>query len=444
MDEDSMSTNLVAFVIEGYNRYSIAALAGILDQELPYLRLAFLQGGTGLGQQVRELAAHHRRVVLAFSFMTPQFPKVIATLEGLYPLPDNVILIAGGPHPSGDPLGTLQLGFDVLVLGEGEVTFPELLRRLFAGEPYHDVAGIAFLEAAEGNGQPRLVRTPRRPWADLNAYPPFSLKHGKLSAVEITRGCPWACSFCQTPFFLGGCMRYRSVEQVVYWLRRAREKASRASGGMRYARFISADCFCYGSPDGRHPNLEAVERLLHAVSTLMGKENTFFGSFPSEVRPNSVSTEGMALIKKYCANDNVVIGAQSGSPRMLQLIHRGHTIDDVFRAAEIIVASGLRCLVDFIFGLPGETPEDRELTLAAIQRLTQIGATINSHFFIPLPGTPLAHTVPGAPDRETLHFLENLTLEKQELGRWKGRLTTLASMEMLPEYSGSILAQPSS
>ena len=64
--------------------------------------------------------------------------------------------------------------------------------------------------------------------------------------------------------------------------------------------------------------------------------------------------------------------------------------------------------------------------------------------FIPLPGTPLAHTMPGAPDRETLHFLENLTLEKQELGRWKGRLTTLASMEMLPEYSGSILAQPSS
>ncbi len=427
----TFETDLVAFVIEGYNRYSIAALAGLLDQEMPDLPLAFLQGRPRLGDEVRALAARHRRVVLAFSFMTPQLPQILPALESLHPRPENVILVAGGPHPSGDPLGTLQMGFDVVVLGEGEVTFPELLRRIFAGEPYDDVAGIAYLRGAGGNGDLQFARNPRRPWVDLDAYPPFSLKHKKLAAIEITRGCPWACSFCQTPFFLGGRMRYRSVERIVYWLRRAREEL-----GMRYARFISADCFCYGSPDGRHPDLEQVERLLHAVSSLMGKENTFFGSFPSEVRPNSVSKEGIALIKKYCANDNVVIGAQSGSPRMLERIHRGHTIEDVYRAAEIIVASGLKCFVDFIFGLPGETPEDRELTLTAIQRLTEMGAIINSHFFIPLPGTPLAHSVPGAPDAETLLFLERLTSGKQELGRWKGRLATLAAMEALPVVAG--------
>ncbi|MFQ5344317.1 MAG: TIGR04013 family B12-binding domain/radical SAM domain-containing protein, partial [Anaerolineae bacterium] len=424
--------DLVVFVIEGYNRYSIAALAGLLDQEMPDLPLAFLQNRPRLGREVRELAEGHRRVVLAFSFMTPQLPEILTALENLDPRPDNVMLVAGGPHASGDPLGTLQLGFDVVVLGEGEHTFPELLHRIFAeelfdrfdGAQYTDVAGIAFLTAAEGNGTLRLVRTPRRPWTDLNGYPPFSLKHRKLAAIEITRGCPWACSFCQTPFFLGGRMRYRTVEQIVYWLRRAKEEV-----GMRYARFISADCFCYGSPDGRTPDLESVERLLYEVSHLMGKENTFFGSFPSEVRPNSVSREGIALIRKYCANDNVVIGAQSGSPRMLELIRRGHTIEDVFRASEIIVAAGLKCLVDFIFGLPGETPADRELTLAAIQRLTAMGATINSHFFMPLPGTPLANSQPGAPDAETLLFLERLTSDRQELGRWKGRLANLAAVE---------------
>jgi B12-binding domain/radical SAM domain protein len=458
-----LSTSLVIFVIEGFNRYSVAALAGILDQEMPDLPLAFLQNRPRLGQEVRELATHHRQVVLAFSFMTPQLPQILTALENLDPLPDNVTLVAGGPHASGDPLGTLQLGFDVLVTGEGEVTFPELLRRIFAGEFYADVAGIAYLQepGSGGAGEQRIEDrrsriedrgskivfdppssilyplssalrhprspaqiTPRRPWVDLNAYPPFSLKHKKLAAIEITRGCPWACSFCQTPFFLGGRMRYRSVEQIVYWLRRAQEEL-----GMRYARFISADCFCYGSADGRHPNLEPVERLLYEVSRLMGKENTFFGSFPSEVRPNSVSREGMALIGKYCANDNVVIGAQSGSPRMLEHIHRGHTIEEVFQAAEIIVASGLKCIVDFIFGLPGETPEDRELTLVAIQRLTEIGATINSHFFMPLPGTPLANTLPGAPDQETLLFLERLTSDRHELGRWKGRLKSLAAVE---------------
>ncbi len=417
--------DLLVFILEGYNRYSIAALAGILNQELPELPLVFLQGRSNLKGRLQELAGQHRQVVVAFSFMSPQLPQIVPILENLGELPANTTLVAGGPHAGGDPLGTLQLGFEVLVIGEGEVTFPALLRRMLAGEGYEDVPGIACLDAA---GKP--VRNRRGSWVNLNAYPPYSLVHNKLAAIEITRGCPWACSFCQTPFFMGGKMRYRGVDQIVYWLKRAREEL-----GMRYARFISADCLCYGSPDGRYPNLDMVEKLLFAVSGLMGRENTFFGSFPSEVRPGSVSKEGMALIKKYSINDNIVLGAQSGSPRMLKAIHRGHTVEEVFEAAEIVTGSGLKCIVDFIFGLPGETREDQELSLAAIRRLTRIGATINSHFFYPLPGTPLAHTVAGAPDKETLLFLENLTLEKHELGRWKGRLKTLAAMESLPLLS---------
>lgn len=414
-----MKSNAVIFVLEGYNRYSIAALAGILDQEMPDLSLHFLQGGPKLGEKVRELAARYRQVAMAFSFMTPQLPQVWNSLDSLEPLPDNITLIAGGPHPSGDPDRTLNMGFDVLVAGEGEVAFPELLRCLFAGKSYAEVPNLAFFDETG-----KFVRNRRTRWVNLDDYPPFSIKHRKMAAIEITRGCPWACSFCQTPFFMGGRMRYRSVEWVVYWLKQAREK-----WGARYARFISADCFCYGSPDGRHPDLEPVERLLYEVSSLMGRENTFFGSFPSEVRPGSVSWEGLELLKKYSANDNIVIGAQSGSPRMLQLIHRGHTVEEVTESVELVRSAGLRCIVDFIFGLPGETAEDRELTIEFIKKLAAMGATINSHFFMPLPGTPLANSVMGVPDPEIIYFLENLTREKQELGRWKGRLNSVAAME---------------
>jgi B12-binding domain/radical SAM domain protein len=414
--------DLLAFVIEGYNRYSIAALAGIVEQELPGLPLTFLNGRPELAHDIRRLALKRRHLIVAFSFMTPQLPRIAPMLAALQPLPENVTLVAGGPHPSGEPLGTLQLGFDVLVMGEGEVALPALLRRLLAGQDYGDLPGLAYLDEA---GQ--LARNRRGPWVDLDAYPPFSVRSKMLAAIEITRGCPWACSFCQTPFFLGGKMRYRSVERVLYWLKQARQAV-----GMRYARFISADCFCYGSPDGRRPDLEQVEKLLRAVSDLMGRENTFFGSFPSEVRPGSVSREGLALLKRYSANDNIVIGAQSGSPRMLQAIHRGHTIKDIYETAELVVEAGLRCIVDFIFGLPDETPEDRALTVEAINRLAGLGATINSHFFYPLPGTPLARTIPGPPDEETLCFLEQLTREKHELGRWKGRLKTVEAMQTIP------------
>jgi B12-binding domain/radical SAM domain protein len=422
-----MTQNGVIFVIEGYNRYSIAALAGVLDEVMPELPLHFLNGGERLGSQVADLAAQYQQVVVACSFMTPQLPQVITSLNSLFPLPDNVSLIAGGPHPSGDPSGTLRLGFKALVTGEGESAFPELLRRIFAEKPFDDIPNLAFLD-----DDGLLRRNRRGPWVNLDDYPPFSVVHRKMAAIEITRGCPWACTFCQTPFFLGGKMRYRSVDKVVYWLRQARER-----WGARYARFISADCFCYGSPDGRTPNLEKVEHLLYEVSALMGRENTFFGSFPSEVRPGSVSRKGLELLKKYSVNDNIVIGAQSGSPQMLKRIHRGHSVEDVLETAELVVGAGLRCIVDFIFGLPDETPEDRELTINLINQLTAIGATINSHFFMPLPGTPLANSVMGAPDPEILLFLENLTTERHELGRWKGRLKSIAAMEeVIPVLAG--------
>lgn len=416
-----MSQDLVVFVVEGYNRYSIAALAGILDQGLPQLPVAFVQSRELLAR-LDELARQHRRVVLAFSFMSPQLPQLMPLLVSLEARPDNATLVAGGPHPSGEPASTLRLGFDVVVMGEGEATFPALLRRIFAGEGYADLPGIAYLD---DDGE--VKRNRRGPWVELDAYPPYSIRHNKLAAIEITRGCPWGCTFCQTTFFLGGRMRYRSVEQILHWLRLARQEVD-----MRFARFISADCFNYGSPDGRTPDLAQVEKLLYSVSSLMGRENTFFGSFPSEVRPESVSREAIGLVKRYAANDNIVIGAQSGSQRMLDAIHRGHTVEDVFNATEIVAGAGLKCLVDFIFGMPGETAADRELSLAAIRRLTKMGATINSHFFYPLPGTPLAHTVAGPPDPETLRFLETLTLQKFETGRWKARLKTVDAMQLLP------------
>ena len=414
-------TDCVLFVIEGYNRYSIAALAGLLDQELPAVVQQFHQERRGLAERVQQLSRQHGQVIVAFSFMSPQLPQILPRLETLADRPANVTLVAGGPHASGEPLGTLEMGFDLVVAGEGEIAFPELIRRRQAGRPCDDVPGVALLD--EG----WLKQNRRAPWVNLDDYPPFSIKQRKLATIELTRGCPWACSFCQTPFFLGGKMRYRSVEQIVYWLKRAR-----AEVGMKYARFISADCFAYGSQTGRELDFDSVERLLRAVSGLMGKENTFFGSFPSEVRPGSVDRAAIELVKKYSANDHIVVGAQSGSNRMLAAIHRGHTIEQVYETAEIVVAAGFACVVDFIFGLPGETPTDQAQTVEAIRRLTRIGARINSHFFYPLPGTPLAHSVAGEPDRDTLLFLERLTSDKHEMGRWKGRLKTLEAMQSLP------------
>ena len=129
--------------------------------------------------------------------------------------------------------------------------------------------------------------------------------------------------------------------------------------------------------------------------------------------------EGIVLLRDHVANDNIIIGAQSGSERMLDLSHRGHTVDDIYRAVGITLDAGLVANVDFIFGMPGETAEDGELTLKVMGDLARMGARIHSHAFMPLTGTPWANESPGEVDEKTRSFLYDLAGSHQQYGQWR-------------------------
>ncbi|MEZ4631657.1 MAG: TIGR04013 family B12-binding domain/radical SAM domain-containing protein [Deinococcales bacterium] len=416
--------NAIAFIDYSYNRYSLAVLTGVLEEnpdfaDLPihFLRAPREGGIEGhkaeeLNQAVIKLAASYDRLVVAFSFHTPNIMAMASAISLLKTAltsskTTNVLLIAGGPHPSGDPLGTLEMGIDVVVVGEGELSLPQLLEHYFSGKDYRQVLGLSYLQAAKYHfsGRPKPI--------DLSDYPPFALKHRRFAPIEIGRGCPWACSFCQTPFLMGGRMRYRSVESTVHYATLAKQ------AGLRDLRFITPVAFAYGSEDGRTVNLAAIEALLEPLSHIYGKEHLFFGSFPSEVRPESVSDEALSLVKRYCANDNIIIGAQSGSERMLKAMHRGHGVAEVIEATKLIIGHGMTANVDFIFGMPGEAAEDIAASLALMDKLTQMGARVHSHTFMPLVGTPMSQQKPGVVDESTRNMLENLRSQGLEYGHWK-------------------------
>jgi B12-binding domain/radical SAM domain protein len=187
---------------------------------------------------------------------------------------------------------------------------------------------------------------------------------------------------------------------------------------LRDLRFVTPDALSYGT-QGREPNLEELERLLKAVGSIYGKDHVYLGSFPSEVRPDTVTKEAVELIKAHVANDNLVIGAQSGSQRVLDLMHRGHSAEDVYRAVATITRAGLVANVDVIFGLPGETDADVKLTLKMMEDLGAMGARVHTHTFIPLAGTPLADAPPGRVDLETRNVLGRLAGEGKQFGSWQ-------------------------
>jgi len=206
----------LAFILTPYNKNSIAALTGALetDPRTEALPLHFVRTRGDWVRRVSRLARKHERLIVALSFATPNAPTVAQELARLRTLDlPGVTVIAGGPHPSGDPQGTLVMGVDAVVIGEGESTLPALAKRLLVGE---SIAGSPGVVTHDADGQ--IVRGPRPPRVNLDDYPPCGLRHRRFGPIEISRGCPWACSFCQTPFLFGGRMRHRSVEAIAAWL----------------------------------------------------------------------------------------------------------------------------------------------------------------------------------------------------------------------------------
>ena len=104
---------------------------------------------------------------------------------------------------------------------------------------------------------------------------------------------------------------------------------------------------------------------------------------------------------------------------MLDLSHRGHTVEDIYRAVQITLDAGFIANVDFIFGMPGETEGDQAHTRKVIEDLAAMGARIHSHAFMPLAGTPWADAPPGDVDPKTRDLLERLTGSGQQFGQWR-------------------------
>ncbi|MCX9084661.1 MAG: TIGR04013 family B12-binding domain/radical SAM domain-containing protein [Candidatus Methanoperedens sp.] len=329
--------------------------------------------------------------IMIYSFATSQASYIFKETADCK---TRLALIAGGPHPSARPEETLGY-FDYVVIGEGEETLPELIDVIQNNGDVSSVKGIAYKKGNE------IVFTGKRDQVDLDKYPPFDpdIMH---NTIEITRGCPFACTYCQTPQLFGHNMRHRSIDMI-----------SRYAKFLGDVRFTSPNAFAYGS-DGVHPRFEKIESLLRALSP----ENIYFGTFPSEARPEFVTDKILELIQTYCKNTTINMGGQSGSQRMLEKIRRKHTVEDIIIGAEKCLDHGFTPVVDFIFGLPDETEEDQLETLDLIKWLTGNGGKVHSHYFMPLPGTEFENSIPSPLSKKVKKVMGELALLGKTTGVW--------------------------
>ncbi len=392
-------------ILLGYreNKKAIATLIGYLEKQttdLPPIKVHILKS-----DEVPDLPGES---IAAFSFLSTRWNQVKKII--LANKDKEIVFVGGGPHPAGKWQELLEKNFfQIIFTGEGEKAFYQFTQFIAGNLELNTIKGICY------NDDGKIICNPLDPLPSLDLSPGYTRRYSIFPSIEISRGCPYLCQYCQTPFLLGRKPRHRSLENTLHIVDIYLKK------GKKDFRFISPNAFGYLDPSPKDDYLFL--KLITALhNKIDGKGRIFIGSFPSEVRPDYVTPAKVEIVKKYCSNDNLVLGAQSGSSKILKKMKRAHSVEDVINAVEIIISYGLIANVDFIFGNPGETEEDIEATIWLIHKLIEMGAKIHGHYFMPLPGTPWEKEKPVKWPKKYLRIIGDLSRKGQLYGSWSNQL----------------------
>lgn len=390
-----MKKKRIAFRVFSGNRLTIPLLLNVWEKNRLDRHFQILAVVGEPGRLTRaQLAALRGSDVCIYSFMTPHLPLIAAELRALRPAGrTRPLLVAGGPHVTGEQELARACGFDILFRGPGEENFLRFGRDLLA-------AGIGALSQA--GHYPAIMAPHAGPDAGQGweEYFPFSKYVPTVPPLEIARGCFWKCRYCQT----GGTRpRFRSPDSIKRYLDELRRR------GLPRVSFISPSALEFGCARPRRPDLERIEGLLHACRAA-GFRFSEFGIFPSEIRPDTVNAEVLGLLRRTVSNRRLTFGAQSASPARLAAIGRGHSAAAIENAVAAANEAGFTANLDFIIALPGETVAERRRLLEFMSSMRKkYRVYFQLHHFFPLAGSAFALRLPsflGADERRAFCALK--------------------------------------
>jgi len=333
-------------------------------------------------QTVQAVAAERPDVVGISSFTTLSPNTAYALAKGLRARLGAVPLVMGGPHVTSFARTILDEcpDVDVLVPGDGEVVFTELVDRLAANGPYDDVRGLLY-RGASGNP---VATPPAEVVRDIDRFPhparhiykhhlycplPSLSPRRPATSMITSRGCPWAkCRFCYQGGEYATPYRRRSPENVVDEVGRLVK-----DWGIRNIVFWD-DNFC------------VMPKWIDAFCDLLDRQR--LGVIWSVLgRADTVTPE---MLKRMAASGcySIQYGIESGNPQILELVNKGHTLDQCRDAVRWAKQAGLDTRAFFILGFPTETPEMSRETLRFACELN-IDYVVFFAYHVP-PGTALA------------------------------------------------------
>jgi len=332
-----------------------------------------------LEDRLREAIEEFQPDLVAVTCLTTEVYNAQTLLKEAKALRPQAFTVAGGHHASLLPADFQLPCVDAIVIGEGEVTFKELLKTLDlsrSGDRAEALAQVDGLAWRKGESE-WIFNRPQRLLPSLDTLPIparnlaaryfqeyFFLFDKPHTLIATSRGCPFKCNFCSVWKFYHGKCRYMSAERVVDEV----EAAETSS-----ISFVD-DNFLAHVPRA----FKIVERIRHR-----GIKKTF----GMQARTDTISKHPDLLAAwREIGLETVLIGFEAATQAQLDAVSKGATIEQNERAMDIL--NGLHVHMWGAFIVDPQFTKDDFRKLKAYREEKGI---IYPQFTIltPLPGTDL-------------------------------------------------------
>ncbi|MHA2203493.1 MAG: B12-binding domain-containing radical SAM protein [Candidatus Hodarchaeales archaeon] len=296
-------------------------------------------------------------------------------IKNRYP---KVPIVWGGWHPTIFCQQTIENQFvDVVVRGQGEVTFLEIVKSLDRGLPLKNIFGLSFKE----NG--RIINNPDRPLTNPNEFPPITYDLLDISPYLLGQktlyyissiGCPHRCGYCSIQIMYGRRWFGLEAQRVVREIKNL------------YTKFNFKNIIIFD--DDFFVNKKRAADICNGLIEAKIEIN-----WSTHARVDEIASFNDSLLKvlQQSGCKEIFLGIETASQRMLDIIKKDCKSGDILTAVIKLNKYGIGLTTNFIIGLPDETKKDFQITLETMRKIIKIQPKTQFSLFrfVAMPGTYL-------------------------------------------------------
>jgi radical SAM superfamily enzyme YgiQ (UPF0313 family) len=330
--------------------------------------------------ELKQIVKRLNPKIVGITCSSASYSKCIESAKVIKKVLPGCSIVVGGWHPSYVPESMLEHPeIDYVIIGEGERAMVELANCVtnnLGEKSLSKVSGLAFRK------NQIIIKNDQKFISDLDEIPflarhllPMDLYEREIpflnvqpvDTMNIVRGCPFKCAFCETRRLWGAGCRAFSPQRVVD------EIEHMANNYGTQGLYFLGDNFTIN----KKRTIKLCEQIKKSKKEI---------EWICDTRADMISRDLLRIMKEAGCK-TIWFGVESGSPKILEKINKGITIEQNIQAFKLCKEQRIQTACSFMIGIPGETLNDIDMSYKFARKLNPDWTQFN--IYIAYPGSSL-------------------------------------------------------